>query len=452
MPNSSTAACLVSLAVTATTFAQSLLQCGQWLPLAGPDGQGLDDNVRALAVFDAGDGPMLYAGGDFQNAGGQRAPHLARWDGQRWSAVPGLVGPDNEIDAFVLELTVWDDGTGPALYVGGGFTTAAGLEANHIARFDGDSWRALAGPDAVGVDGPVSAIHAHDTGDGEALYVGGRFASAGGLPTNMVARWDGRTWSALQGDQTLARRPVDLQTYQGDLYASGWYAPSIAHGGVQRWDGSAWTHAIGPSQTFRAQEVWPLATWDDGTGERLYAGGRFSVGEGDTDIASGFAWWDGERWSGLGRLPVALQFGDLLPFDDGAGEALYLAGSINVPLSGRKVAVGRFIDGRMQALQGAPEIFGRALCVYDAGHGPALYVGGDFRTTPDFQPGYIARWQPGPQCPADFTNDCQVDVRDYWEFRLLFVSGDPRADLDADGSLTIFDMLAYQNAFDAGCP
>ncbi|MFI4917576.1 MAG: hypothetical protein ACIAS6_13860, partial [Phycisphaerales bacterium JB060] len=27
-----------------------------------------------------------------------------------------------------------------------------------------------------------------------------------------------------------------------------------------------------------------------------------------------------------------------------------------------------------------------------------------------------------------------------------------RADFDGDGELTIFDFLAFQNAFDAGCP
>lgn len=450
MSKFSTAVCLVSLATTATSFAQAPLQCGEWLPLVGPGGQGLDNKVRALAVFDAGDGPMLYAGGDFQTVDGQRAPHLARWDGEQWKAVPGIVGTGNEIDAYVLELTVWDDGTGPALYVGGGFTTAAGLEVNHVARFDGESWSALVGPDGVGVDGPVGAIHAHDSGSGETLYFGGRFASAAGLPANTIARWDGRTWSALRGDDLLDERPVDLQSFEGHLYASHWYG-SFDGSGVQRWDGSTWTRVLGPSQSFFTQEVWPLATWDDGSGERLYAGGRFYIGEFDTDIASGFAWWDGQRWGGLGRSRVAFQLGDMLPFDDGTGEALYLSGSFENPTDGSLVAVGRFSDGQTQGLQDTPGIFGRALCAFDAGDGPALYVGGDFRRVSSDQPGYVARWQPGPQCPADFTYDCQVDVRDYWEFRLLFVSGDPRADFDADGSLTIFDMLAYLNAFQKGC-
>jgi hypothetical protein len=36
---------------------------------------------------------------------------------------------------------------------------------------------------------------------------------------------------------------------------------------------------------------------------------------------------------------------------------------------------------------------------------------------------------------------------------LLFTAGgdECRADLDGDGSLTIFDFLAFQNEFDAGC-
>ena len=31
------------------------------------------------------------------------------------------------------------------------------------------------------------------------------------------------------------------------------------------------------------------------------------------------------------------------------------------------------------------------------------------------------------------------------------VDGDPQADLDGDGLLTLFDFLAFQNVFDAGC-
>jgi len=37
-------------------------------------------------------------------------------------------------------------------------------------------------------------------------------------------------------------------------------------------------------------------------------------------------------------------------------------------------------------------------------------------------------------------------------FQNLFDAGSGEADFDADGTLTLFDFLAFQNAFDAGCP
>ena len=40
-------------------------------------------------------------------------------------------------------MAVFDDGTGPALYVGGMFTAAGGAPASRIARWDGIVWSAL---------------------------------------------------------------------------------------------------------------------------------------------------------------------------------------------------------------------------------------------------------------------------------------------------------------------
>ncbi|NRA56501.1 MAG: FG-GAP repeat protein [Phycisphaerales bacterium] len=57
-----------------------------------------------------------------------------------------------------------------------------------------------------------------------------------------------------------------------------------------------------------------------------------------------------------------------------------------------------------------------------------------------------------PGCRADLDGDGSLTIFDFLEFQNLFDAGDPIADFDGDGSLTIFDFLAYQNAFDAGCP
>ncbi|MFI4883322.1 MAG: GC-type dockerin domain-anchored protein [Phycisphaerales bacterium JB064] len=55
-------------------------------------------------------------------------------------------------------------------------------------------------------------------------------------------------------------------------------------------------------------------------------------------------------------------------------------------------------------------------------------------------------------CRADLDGDGTLTIFDFLAFQNLFDAGDPSADFDGDGSLTIFDFLAFQNAFDAGCP
>jgi dienelactone hydrolase len=55
-------------------------------------------------------------------------------------------------------------------------------------------------------------------------------------------------------------------------------------------------------------------------------------------------------------------------------------------------------------------------------------------------------------CPADLDGDGSLTIFDFLAFQNLFDAGDPLADFDGDGDLTLFDFLAFQNAFDAGCP
>jgi glycosylphosphatidylinositol phospholipase D len=54
-------------------------------------------------------------------------------------------------------------------------------------------------------------------------------------------------------------------------------------------------------------------------------------------------------------------------------------------------------------------------------------------------------------CPADLDADGALTIFDFLAFQNLFDAMDPRADFDGDDAFTIFDFLAFQNAFDAGC-
>jgi len=55
-------------------------------------------------------------------------------------------------------------------------------------------------------------------------------------------------------------------------------------------------------------------------------------------------------------------------------------------------------------------------------------------------------------CRADFDGDGELTIFDFLAFQNAFDAGNASADFDGDGSLTIFDFLAFQNEFDAGCP
>src|SRR6185295_4539526 len=184
-----------------------------WTPL----GSGVDDTVQALAVFDDGSGPALFAGGNFTHAGGVAANGLARWDGSSWSAVGSGGGPMS-----VLALAVFDDGggNGPALYVGGTFASAGGVTGSHVARWDGASFGDLAG----GADNAVRCFQVFDDGlgGGPALYVGGVFTHVGAVAASHIARWDGTSWSALgSGTNKVVRTLTVFDDGSGPALCAG---------------------------------------------------------------------------------------------------------------------------------------------------------------------------------------------------------------------------------------
>ena len=368
---------------------------------------GLDSNVAALAEYDDGNGPALYAGGYFTNAGGIAANKIAKWDGQGWHDVGGgLFGLGAPVG--VEALTVYDDGSGPALFAGGEFTTAGGVAASNIAKWDGQAWSAL----GAGIPGfavpsvvyPVSALEVMDQGGGPELYVGGNFAEAGGQPASHIAKWDGTSWSPLgpgiSGSQFYDSGQIRaLRSFDDGsgplLYVGGWFYKAAGLGAnfIAAWDGTTWS----PLGTGLSRYVDTLAVYDDGSGEALYAGGQFlSAG---SVVLNHIGRWNGTSWSplgsGLGKSPIL--FDDevyaLAVFDDGSGPALYAGGSFfdagGVPEADFIAkwdgtswsAVGTGMDDRVVAL-----------AALDDGTGPALYAGGDFRTAGGQTVQGAARW------------------------------------------------------------
>src|SRR5678809_1125507 len=123
----------LAILTSLVTSTRVLAQCRDWAWGFGVPGNGMDNEVRALIVHDDGTGPALYAGGGFTHAGGVAAACIAKWNGGTWTPL-GL-----GTNSGVLALCSFDDGSGPALYAGGYLTSAGGAPASFIAKWDGSS-------------------------------------------------------------------------------------------------------------------------------------------------------------------------------------------------------------------------------------------------------------------------------------------------------------------------
>lgn len=336
-------------------------------------GSGLAGTCRALEVYDDGSGPALYATGYFQSAGGQPASRIARWDGTNWSALGTGLGAEGNA------LTVFDPGTGPGLYIGGAFLTAGGIAASRLARWDG-TWSDVGG----GVAGTVLSLGVHDEGTGDALYVGGSFLNAGtgGIPANQIARWSGAQWSALgAGLSQPARCFTDwspCSAVQAQLLVGGGF-DSADGSGVSRlalWDSASFS-AFGGDEGI-AGAVRAALVWDDGSGggPALFAAGDFS--RAGTISAARIARRDKHGWTALGSGLNGIVHA-LAVWDDGGGEALYAGGEFTTAGGLAAPGVARW-NGTTWSAAG-PSMPGSliyALHVHDDGQGggPMLYAGG----------------------------------------------------------------------------
>jgi len=169
-------------------------------------GAGMNDQVRALEVFDDGGGAKLYATGRFTNADGVPAAGIACWDGFGWTPL------GSGLDSDGRSLAVFDDGLGPALYVGGLFRMAGGSTANYIARWNGASWSSPGnGLASIYPSRGVMALATLDDGNGPALFAGGEFLFANGVLTRNLARWDGASWSACGPGVVSDRHEEDVE-------------------------------------------------------------------------------------------------------------------------------------------------------------------------------------------------------------------------------------------------
>lgn len=182
--------------------------------------------ITSMAVF----GGEIYIGGNFYNIS-KNIWKIMKWNGTNYVPLSGggIVGGGDQID----DMVVYDN----ELYVSGTFKKSSGNVGNYIQKWDGTSWTEVGGG-VMGLSGGNGQIHDMKT-FGNDLYVVGVFSTAGGVPAQFVAKWDGTDWCGF--GSTFNNILTALCFKNGELYVGGGFdtvdTDNVNH--VAKWIGAS---------------------------------------------------------------------------------------------------------------------------------------------------------------------------------------------------------------------
>src|SRR5690349_4035157 len=348
-------------------------------------------NANCLLRFDDGSGPAMYLGGQFTNLNGAGIDNIARWDGNT------LSGLGTGVNGTVDQMCSFDGGSGPVLVVSGSFTLAGGGAASRIACWNGMSWRGL----GSGLNSPAYSLAEYDDGTGPALYAGGDFTSSGATTIYRLAKWKDGVWSqvangALSGPRCM--RVWDDGTGPA-LYFGGafdWIGGLPAANGFAKLQGSTWTSLISGTKNGPVDTIVPF---DDGSGPSFFLGGRFTVYNGVN--AQGILRWQNGVISPVSfgfqntPSPSSMAVSVLSVHDDGAGPRLYAGGTFDRSGPTLVPSIARWNGAFFQGLGAGLSSRVGALCSFDSGSGPTLWAAGNITATGSSPMTGTVRWNAG---------------------------------------------------------
>jgi hypothetical protein len=231
---------------------------------------------------------LIVAGNYVEIGGDSSIQHIASWDGTSYSSLGAPIG--GAVPLIVLDVLNADMGSGDMLFACGRFLSIDGVPANNIAVYDGTSWSAL-GDGLTRSSGFAQGFHmaVFDDGNGPALYVGGSFnrINGGTEAVNNIAKWDGTTWSAVgSGFNSAVQELVVFDDGSGEaLYALGNFDSSGPNSTphLAKWNGTEW-EAVGAGAN---DNLLGAIVFDAGEGEALHLGGNFSALDGSASARVG---------------------------------------------------------------------------------------------------------------------------------------------------------------------
>jgi hypothetical protein len=317
---------------------------------------GIDGSVYALASYDPdGPGPEsshLIVGGLFGMTDEDPASNIAMWNGSKWLPIGAPGDPDGTNGKVNVMISVDLDGAGPnnpVLIIGGEFTSVGGVSANRVAIWDGMAWSSLPHGSGNGVDGVVNALMMFDDDDAgpnpPALFIGGSFASGGGVTANNIVKWDGVNWSPLGSPEGVNGQVYAMEVFDVDgdgpgsptLIVGGDFATTSSGATVNRiasWNGTSWS-ALGQGVN---SSVYTLEVIDlDGEGPELpvlVAAGLFTKSGLLISVTGSVLKWNGVNWSSIvpagETSPLGVRSFLYVPPDgEGSPPILYAAGNFD---------------------------------------------------------------------------------------------------------------------------
>jgi hypothetical protein len=241
------------------------------------------------------DGDRIYLTGRFLGIDSVRAENVAAWNGSRWSALsnPGTLGPTIGHPNYPLVM-----GTdGRRLYFGGPSIYFAGEKpAGGLATWDGTTMDNLGGGLKTARGPQQLYMYLSSFGfQGEKVYAGGRFDSAGTHEARNIAVWDGKNWHPL--GEGYPGSVEDILVFENEVLIAGLpdsVPPSRSHSVLAgqvlgRWTGTEW-QKFGDGITGRVLKLFAYQG-------KIHIGGRFQLPN-DT-VPCLLARWDGGNWTPL---------------------------------------------------------------------------------------------------------------------------------------------------------
>lgn len=236
----------------------------------------------------------IYVTGAFSSVSGIGVNSIACWNNSEWSAIGTGLTDIGGGRGLGLGFKIIND----ELYVFGSFDSCAGIAANSIAKFDGETWTSVNNIPRFRQSDPnsISDVELYRN----ELYIGGNFYDeydSTGDKTRIVRFSEGE-WKAVGHGIRGGFAGIDkMLVFENELYVAGMIdtrqSPLNPGNGIVKWNGAEWSSVGGDLKALSISHIFDMQIFKS----KLYICGGFNNAGGIP--ARDIAYWDGENWCSM---------------------------------------------------------------------------------------------------------------------------------------------------------